>query len=68
MMLVTLGVVYGDIGTSPMYTLKAIIEGLVQRDVLDGRRGAQDVETGQGLPVPAAKFTWPKASLRSWKI
>ena len=27
MMLVTLGVVYGDIGTSPMYTLKAIIEG-----------------------------------------
>ena len=28
--------------------------GLVQRDVLDGRRGAQDVETGQGLPVPAA--------------
>ena len=27
MMLVTLGVVYGDIGTSPMYTLKAIIGG-----------------------------------------
>ena len=27
MMLITLGVVYGDIGTSPMYTLKAIIEG-----------------------------------------
>ena len=27
MLLVTLGVVYGDIGTSPMYTLKAIIAG-----------------------------------------
>ncbi|WP_346696872.1 KUP/HAK/KT family potassium transporter [Thermophilibacter mediterraneus] len=27
MILVTLGVVYGDIGTSPMYTLKAIIAG-----------------------------------------
>ncbi len=27
MMLVTLGVVYGDIGTSPMYTLKAIVSG-----------------------------------------
>ena len=27
MMLVTLGVVYGDIGTSPMYTLKAIVGG-----------------------------------------
>lgn len=27
MILVTLGVVYGDIGTSPMYTLKAIIGG-----------------------------------------
>ncbi|WP_455138125.1 KUP/HAK/KT family potassium transporter [Thermophilibacter sp.] len=27
MILVTLGVVYGDIGTSPMYTLKAIISG-----------------------------------------
>lgn len=27
MVLVTLGVVYGDIGTSPMYTLKAIIAG-----------------------------------------
>lgn len=27
MMLVTLGIVYGDIGTSPMYTLKAIIDG-----------------------------------------
>ena len=25
--LVTLGVVYGDIGTSPMYTLKAIMSG-----------------------------------------
>ena len=27
MVLVTLGVVYGDIGTSPMYTLKAIVSG-----------------------------------------
>lgn len=27
MILVTLGVVYGDIGTSPMYTMKAIIAG-----------------------------------------
>lgn len=27
MLLVTLGVVYGDIGTSPMYTLKAIVSG-----------------------------------------
>lgn len=27
MVLVTLGIVYGDIGTSPMYTLKAIIAG-----------------------------------------
>lgn len=27
MMLVTLGIVYGDIGTSPMYTLKAIMTG-----------------------------------------
>ena len=27
MILVTLGVVYGDIGTSPMYTLKAIVSG-----------------------------------------
>lgn len=27
MILVTLGVVYGDIGTSPMYTMKAIISG-----------------------------------------
>ena len=27
MILVTLGVVYGDIGTSPMYTIKAIISG-----------------------------------------
>ena len=27
MILVTLGVVYGDIGTGPMYTLKAIISG-----------------------------------------
>ena len=27
MVLVTLGVVYGDIGTSPMYTLKAIMTG-----------------------------------------
>lgn len=27
MMLVTLGIVYGDIGTSPMYTLKAIMMG-----------------------------------------
>ena len=27
MLLVTLGIVYGDIGTSPMYTLKAIIAG-----------------------------------------
>ena len=27
MVLVTLGVVYGDIGTSPMYTLKAIMSG-----------------------------------------
>lgn len=27
MMLVTLGIVYGDIGTSPMYVLKSIIEG-----------------------------------------
>ena len=27
MVLVTLGIVYGDIGTSPMYTMKAIIAG-----------------------------------------
>ena len=27
MMLITLGIVYGDIGTSPMYTLKAIMCG-----------------------------------------
>ncbi len=27
MVLVTLGVVYGDIGTSPMYTMKAIVSG-----------------------------------------
>lgn len=27
MMLITLGIVYGDIGTSPMYTLKAIMAG-----------------------------------------
>ena len=27
MVLVTLGIVYGDIGTSPMYTLKAIMAG-----------------------------------------
>ncbi|MCH4053503.1 MAG: KUP/HAK/KT family potassium transporter [Atopobiaceae bacterium] len=27
MVLVTLGVVYGDIGTSPMYTMRAIVEG-----------------------------------------
>ena len=27
MVLVTLGIVYGDIGTSPMYVMKAIIEG-----------------------------------------
>ena len=27
MMLVTLGVVYGDIGTSPMYVMKAIVNG-----------------------------------------
>lgn len=27
MILVTLGIVYGDIGTSPMYTLKAIMAG-----------------------------------------
>ena len=27
MVLVTLGVVYGDIGTSPMYVMKAIVEG-----------------------------------------
>ena len=27
MILVTLGVVYGDVGTSPMYTLKAIMSG-----------------------------------------
>ncbi|MBP3884874.1 MAG: KUP/HAK/KT family potassium transporter, partial [Olsenella sp.] len=27
MVLVTLGVVYGDIGTSPMYTLRAIMSG-----------------------------------------
>lgn len=27
MLLVTLGVVYGDIGTSPMYTMKAIVSG-----------------------------------------
>ena len=27
MILITLGVVYGDIGTSPMYTLKAIMSG-----------------------------------------
>ena len=26
MLLVTIGVVYGDIGTSPMYVLKSIIE------------------------------------------
>ncbi len=26
-MLVTLGVVYGDIGTSPMYVMKAIVNG-----------------------------------------
>ena len=25
MLLVTLGVVYGDIGTSPMYTMKSIV-------------------------------------------
>ncbi len=27
MLLVTLGVVYGDIGTSPMYTMKSIVAG-----------------------------------------
>ena len=27
MVLVTMGVVYGDIGTSPMYTLRAIMHG-----------------------------------------
>ncbi len=27
MLLVTLGVVYGDIGTSPMYVMKAIVNG-----------------------------------------
>ena len=27
MVLVTMGVVYGDIGTSPMYTIRAIVEG-----------------------------------------
>ena len=27
MSLVTLGVVYGDIGTSPLYVMKAIVEG-----------------------------------------
>ena len=26
MLLVTIGVVYGDIGTSPMYVLKSIVE------------------------------------------
>lgn len=26
-MLVTIGIVYGDIGTSPLYTMKAIVEG-----------------------------------------
>lgn len=41
MILVTLGVVYGDIGTSPMYTLKAIMAGngglqTMQTDVVLG--------------------------------
>lgn len=41
MILVTLGVVYGDIGTSPMYTIKAIIAGngglaTVDEDVILG--------------------------------
>lgn len=27
MLLVTIGIVYGDIGTSPMYVMKSIIEG-----------------------------------------
>ena len=27
MMLVTIGIVYGDIGTSPMYVMKSILEG-----------------------------------------
>ena len=41
MTLVTMGVVYGDIGTSPMYTLKAIMSGngglaTMQQDVVVG--------------------------------
>ena len=27
MFLVTIGIVYGDIGTSPMYVMKSIVEG-----------------------------------------
>ena len=27
MFLVTIGIVYGDIGTSPMYVMKSILEG-----------------------------------------
>ena len=27
MILVTIGIVYGDIGTSPMYVMKSILEG-----------------------------------------
>ena len=27
MLLVTIGIVYGDIGTSPMYVMRSIIEG-----------------------------------------
>ena len=41
MLLVTIGIVYGDIGTSPMYVLKSIIEGnggiqTVSRDFILG--------------------------------
>lgn len=41
MLLVTLGVVYGDIGTSPMYTMKSIVAnnggiGTVSEDMILG--------------------------------
>ena len=49
MLLVTLGVVYGDIGTSPMYTMKSIVAnnggiGTVSEDMISGRAFARHLD------------------------
>ena len=35
-LLIALGIIYGDIGTSPLYVMKAIVPGVITQDLVYG--------------------------------